>query len=104
MKQRANLHEVTPAVSKFILLWKKRKGYDQTETLTIGECIELLVATTYNLHLEDSDGRFFNKILTNSESSVSWDGDELVDILIYEVIHAVYSRIAKSGTFNEIEE
>lgn len=101
MKQYVSLTGLSPDVTTFILLWKKRKGYGEDLTLTLGQCIELLVATTYNLHYEESDGKFYNKLLLNDETVIGWDGEELIDILFYEVIQAVRMRLNKGGTFNE---
>ncbi len=90
-----------PHVITFIDTWKKRKKYDEAQTLTIGQCMELMIGVSYNLHFEESDGRFFNKILTNAESLVGWDGEELIDILFYELVTTIQKRIASSGTFSE---
>jgi len=86
-----------PFVLSFAETWKKRKGYT-TETLSLGECIELMVAVSYNLHHDWSDGRFFNHILTNELSIIAWDGEEPIDVLWYEIIIAMKRRIANAGT------
>lgn len=90
----------TPApVKEFIHIWKYKKKYPQDSKLSIGECIELLIATTFNLRYENSDGRFFNKILSNSESVIAWEGEELIDILFFDVKRAILQRLSRSGTF-----
>ena len=67
-------------IYSFIMTWKDKKSYSSEPTLSIGEAIELLVALSYGFHMEYSDGRFFNKILVNDESTIAWDGEELIDI------------------------
>jgi len=93
MKQLVILPYDTPhLVTRFIAQWKQIKGYPSPQTLTIGEIIELLIATSSHLHHEESDGRFFNNIMINNESVISWDGDELIDILLYEAIESIKKR------------
>lgn len=89
------------SIRDFIMAWKFNKGYGDTHTLTVGECMELLIAITPNLHVEYSDGRFFNKSLINSESSIQWEGEELIDILFYEIEQNIKARIGRQGTFND---
>ncbi len=103
MKQQIRYHsqEVPQNVAEFISIWKRRKKYSPEPSLTLGECIELLIATTYNFHKEESDGRFFNNALTNNESSILWDGEELIDILFYELIETIKHRLARNGTFTQ---
>lgn len=102
MKQSINFKEKIPeSISKFILIWKSNKGYDSDDNLTIGQTIELLVATTYNLHKDHSDGRFYDKLLLNEESSIGWQGEELIDILFYEAAKNIEKRLWSSGTFND---
>lgn len=98
MKQVINFTADTPSnVKYFIKEWKRIQNYPQTDYLTIGECLEILIGTTYNLRKEDSSGQFFNHLLTNAESIVGWDGQELIDILFYEVIGAIKKRINTSS-------
>lgn len=95
MKQFIDLpqQQLTTSETHFITLWKTRKNYDDYTRLSVGECIELLIATTYNLHYDYSDARFFNFILTNNESLIAWDGSELIDILFYELRLAIKKRL-----------
>lgn len=96
MKQVLDLtkEDITPKELEFIMVWKRRKFHNDLPTLTIGETIELLIATTYNLHKDHSDSRFFNNILSNNESAIAWDGDQLIDILFYEARIAIRKRLS----------
>lgn len=100
MKQSVSLpHDTPPYIQEFILVWKKRKGYQENPSLSLGEAIELIIATSNNLHNEDSDGRFFNHSLQNNESLIAWDGEELIDTLLYEVIENIKKRRKSSSLF-----
>lgn len=103
MKQVINLdeEELTAKERAFILMWKKRKYKNETPTLTVGEVIELLIGVTHNLHFEESDGRFFNNLLMNNESSIGWEGlgGELIDILFYELRQALKTRFGLAQVF-----
>jgi hypothetical protein len=101
MIQEKSLTETTPQIAEFILSWKRNKGYSPTFKITLGECQELLVAITPNLHIDFSDGRFFNKSLINAESSFQWDGDEPIVILFYEIEQNIIQRSARQGTLND---
>lgn len=93
-------NETTPAIRDFIEVWKKRKGYT-TQTLNIGEAIEYIIGYSRNLKIEYSDGRFFNNILINGESTIAWDGRELIDSLFYEVEQITKHLLSVTGTFGE---
>lgn len=95
--------QMSPTAKRFIDVWKQRKGYTD-EFLSLGEVIELLMATTYTFYKEDSAGQFFNNLLTHDESAIGWDGDELIDILFYEVCQNIKKRISGGRTFNQIIE
>ncbi len=83
----------------FVRLWKQKKHYDLSNNLTIGQLLELIIATSTNLHKEDSDGRFFNHILKNDESLVAWDGDELADTLLYQALENIKKRCSTTNIF-----
>lgn len=98
---KAEVWAETPETIRAIITdWKKRKGYTDTPTLTLGYCIEYLTGISRNLHLEFSDGRTFNHILINNESVFGWDGEEPIDILFHEIVATLKKRIAASGTHN----
>lgn len=101
MKQFINLSNepMTEYERLFIMLWKKNKKYEDYRVLSLGECLELIIATTYNLHHEESDTRFFNHILTNDESLIAWEGTELIDILFFEALQGIKKRLASSYQF-----
>lgn len=103
MKQVLNLKEVeTPTyVSHFVSVWKRNKGYGEELTVNVGQCIELLIAVSYNFSKENSTGRFFNNALINEESFLGWDGDELIDILFFEVMKNLAMRIRTNKLFGE---
>lgn len=92
-------HDLTLNEKEFLFIWKKRKYNDENPYLTIGECLELLVALTSNLKFDMSDGRFFNNMLINTESIVGWEGKELIDILFYELKLALRRKLATSYVF-----
>src|ERR1035437_823665 len=97
MKQIISYKVDTPAsVQHFITTWKRLKHYPQTDYLTVGECIELLISTTRNMHKDDSVGRFFNNMLDNGESIIGYDGKELLDILKYQVVQAIQKKLSIS--------
>lgn len=101
MKQDLAIPTDTPeAVKNFIMIWKSRK-YDDIPSLTIGQLLELLLATSNSFHTNYSDGRFFNNILVQNEAIVAWDGDELIDTLWYEVVENIQTILVRSRTFNE---
>ncbi len=97
----AQMREMTTAEREFIDLWRTRKGYNNAEPLSLGECLELLIATSRNMHKDWSDSRFFNNIMTNKESLLAWDGEELIDILWYEARQQIKKLMAK--TYSEPE-
>ncbi len=101
MKQVVDFNQQPKYIQEYIFLWKEKKHYLCDSKLNIGECIELLIATAYNLHFDNSDGRFFNKILINNESVIAWEGEELIDIIYYELIENIKLRINSSRTFNQ---
>ena len=92
-------NETPPLTKQFIEIWKQRKNHDN-QLLTLGQVIELLLATSFTFYKEDSDPRFFNNLLTNEESLVAWDGNELIDILYYECCQNIKKRLGKGRTFN----
>jgi hypothetical protein len=83
-----------PSVQLVFLLWKKYKGYG-SEFPHVGHYIELLDAFSTNHKMEMSDGRFFSHLLLNAESSVGWEGEELIDILHYETVEIIKRRLNK---------
>jgi hypothetical protein len=97
MKQLLNLTSEDPRVVEFIRIWMERKGY--SGDLTIGYCLELLIGITQNFHTDHSVGRFFNHVLENEESAISFDGEELLDILYYELRKAILKRLSISRVF-----
>lgn len=105
MKQFIPLTELTDHEYQYLTMWRGRKQYNLTADLSVGECIELLIAFSYNLHFEFSDGRFFNNILINGESVIAWDGiapqNELIDILWHEARTALLKRMRSVSTFSE---
>jgi len=90
--------EMSKSGQDLISAWKHNKGYT-SPLLTLGQCIEFMVAISYNLHFDNSDGRFFNKILINNESVIAWEGDELIDILWFEITKILQFRLSR--TFSE---
>lgn len=99
MKQHLNQSDFDQApvsVQAFIVAWKKRKGYTEPY-LTIGHCIELYMGISYRLRTEDySDTKSY--VLEGDEFVITWEGEELLDIVWYEVVQTLKKRIAMSGT------
>lgn len=83
-----------PSVRLVFLLWQKYKGYDNCFP-GIGHYLELVDTFSNNHKLEMSDGRFFNHLFLNKESSVGFDGDELIDILHYETVEILKQRLTR---------
>jgi hypothetical protein len=98
MKRTISINGEPLSIQQTIHLWQQVKGYPVIDEVSIGDCIELLIATTYNLHHEDVAHGVFNNLLTNTESIVGWDGKELIDILYFELITAIKKRLG-SGKF-----
>ena len=95
MKQTTQeLSNERPSVRLCFLLWKQYKGYESL-FCTIGFYLELIDAFSTNHKMEMSDGRFFNHLLLNDESSIGYDGEELIDILHYEVVQILKKRLTK---------
>lgn len=78
-----------------VLYWLKKKQYRE---LNLGVCIELLADISYNLHSDDSDGRFFDNILINHESVVGWDGQELINIIWFEICQNIKNLLSNGRT------
>jgi len=76
------------------LLWKKYKGYGQ-EFPHVGHYLEFIDAFSTNHKVEMSDGRFFSHLLLNNESSIAWEGQELIDILHYEACDIIKKRLTR---------
>lgn len=74
-----------PSVRLVFLLWKRYKGYCDTCWPSIETYMDMLDAFSTNHKKEMSDGRFFNNLFLNAESSIGYDGDSLKAILHYEV-------------------
>ena len=83
-----------PSVRLCFLLWKRYKGYGK-EFPHIGHYLELINALSTNHKMEMSDGRFFSHLLLNAESSVGWEGEELIDILHYETVEIMKKRLTR---------
>lgn len=83
-----------PNIRLVFLLWYKFKGYGP-EFPHIGHYLELINAFSTNHKLEMSDGRFFTHLLLNAESSVGWEGEELIDILHYETVNIIKGRLTR---------
>ncbi len=101
------MDELSPSEKEFIRIWREHKKYNQSHPLSFGECVELLVAYSYNLHHEDSlyqEGEsFFDNILRNKQSIFAWDGTEPIDILFYEAKIHIKKRLYSGRTFNDEE-
>lgn len=98
MKQTIPLTELSDQERDYIITWRTIKKYPHTDALSIGEVMELLIAFSRNLRQEWSDGRFFNFILSNDESVIAWDGEELIDIMVFEFHKNFQNRMS---TFTE---
>jgi hypothetical protein len=86
---------------QYINLWREKKKYPKRDFLSVGDVIELLLATTYTLEQEGSDTRFFNFCLHNEESVISWDGEDPVYIWVYQIQKNIKKIIATGRTFNQ---
>lgn len=97
--------EQTPSLVKaFIVHWKQKKYPSESPFLTLGQCIELLFYVSRNYRQEDSDGRFFNHVISNNESSIAWEGETLIDILYYECVQVIKQRIKQKLIKKQLQE
>lgn len=96
-------NDIPPYVKDFIVTWKRRKRYTD-ETLTLGQCWELLTGISRNLHMEFNvnwaDKRFFNYVLANEDSMLAWEGIEPIESIWYEIVKILKRDVATAGTFN----
>ncbi len=100
MKQTITIeqwNDLPQGVQNFITNWKDKKGYSQeSPLLTIGETIELLIAVTHNFHKEEFLHGTFNNVLELDEVQIGWDGEHLIDILLYSVVGSIKTRMSRS--------
>jgi hypothetical protein len=94
--------EFSPYQLRFIELWREKKKYSTREYLSVGDILELLIATTHTLEKDGSDGRFFNNLLHNEESIIGWDGEDLTDILLYQLKKNINMTLSGGRTFNDV--
>lgn len=92
MKQKAEFINERPSVRLVLLLWKKYKGYDDCFP-HLGHLVEILSVFSRNHTKDNSDGRFFDNLLLNEESSLGWMGSEPIDILSYETASVIKQRL-----------
>lgn len=108
MKQFIDLdnEEMSKKERDFIVLWKERKYSDPSSTLSVGECWELLIALK-GQHHETSvideliGGSYFNNVLLTEDLVLAYEGEELVDILFYNVRKELRRRFALARFFPE---
>ena len=84
-----------PNVRLIFLLWKKHKGYCDACFPSLEAYIDMLEAFSSNHKRDMSDGRFFNNLFLNAESSIGYDGDSLKSILHYEVCDIIKRRLTR---------
>jgi hypothetical protein len=99
MKQIVNYKVDTPAsVQHFITTWKRLKHYPQTDYLTVGECWELLVSTTRQLHRDEIASGVYDRALVDDEGEyiLAWNGEQPLDLLFYKVVRAIKKRLSIS--------
>ena len=96
MKQTQDIRiNANKLVQITIFKWLKAKNYPLNPNLPLGYYIELLCDFTQNHHLEEIASGVFNHLVTNEESIIGWQGEQLIDILEYEVIQAIKKKHAK---------
>ncbi len=108
MKQRIDYatEDLTEHEREFLKLWKLRKYQDDTTILTVGDCLELLIALEGQRHEvsvidELLGGSYFNNVLVTEDLILAYEGDELLDILFYNVRKALRRRLSRSQFFPE---
>lgn len=74
-----------PTIRLIFFLWKKYKGYCDDCFPSFEVYLDMIDSFSTNHKKDMSDGRFFNNIFLNSESSIAYDGENLRYILHYEV-------------------
>lgn len=84
-----------PAIRLIFLLWQRYKGYCGNCFPSIETYLDMLDAFSSNHKREMSDGRFWNNLYLNNESSIGFDGDSLKAILHYEVCDILKKRLTR---------
>lgn len=84
-----NLINERPSVRLVFLLWQKYKKHCDSCWPSIETYLAMLDAFSTNHKKEWSDGRFFNNLFLNAESSIGYDGDSLKAILHYETVDVI---------------
>ncbi len=84
-----------PSVRLVFLLWQKYKQHCETCWPSIETYLAMLDAFSTNHKIEWSDGRTFNNLFLNNESSIGYDGDSLKAILHFEVCEVLKQRLTR---------
>lgn len=84
-----------PTVRLIFLLWKRYKQYCEHCYPNLECYLDMLDAFSTNHKKEMSDGRFFNHLFLNAESSIGYDGESLKGILHYEVCEILKGRLTR---------
>lgn len=100
MKRSLPLSETSALMQEFIPRWRLKKNYSQSQNLDIADCLEILFATPA-FHAETSLHGTFNYVLELKEVQVGYDGDELLDILVYYLEAYIKQRIIKISAIIE---
>ena len=110
MKQRMTVEDwnnLSPGVQEFIIIWKQKKRYTpENPLLTLGEALELAIAVAIRTdHGHSADGFLhgtYNHVITMTEAQIGYDGEELIDTVVYWCSEMIKFRLAH--TFNEVAE
>lgn len=84
-----------PNIRLIFLLWQKYKKYCDNCFPSVEAYMDMLDMFSRNHTLENSDGRTFNHLFLNAESSIGYDGDSLKSILHYEMCDILKKRLTQ---------
>lgn len=93
------LMQLTPLTREFVTRWRVKKNYTYSPEIDITDCLEILFATNA-FHQDTSlEGALtFDFTLDLKEIKIGYDGEQLLDILVYYLEAYVKERISKIST------
>ena len=94
MKKEIALTSLSPLTQQFIALYRRKKNYPKAPTIDIAQSIEILLATTAAHRDTSFEGSTtFDRIIDLKEFKLGYDGEELLDILVYYLENYIKNRL-----------
>lgn len=94
MRQSLPLPSLLPQTREFIVRFRIRKNYPYTDIVTIGEIIEILLGSPVMHHDTSFEGSLvFDTILDLQELKIGFDGDSLLDMLLFYLDNYIVDRV-----------